>query len=91
MGALSASIPGYLQNSLEVFRLLYLVYAAIGLTLLVLFFRLGDIESPEEGPGKEGGELPGKAKRDITRISALYSVDAFGGSLVSQSLLAYWF
>jgi predicted MFS family arabinose efflux permease len=91
MGALSASIPGYLQNSLEVFRLLYLVYAAIGLTLLVLYLRLGDIESPEEGPGKEGRELPGKAKRDITRISALYSVDAFGGSLVSQSLLAYWF
>jgi MFS family permease len=91
IGALAASIPGYLQNSMEAFRLLYLVFALIGLALLTLYLGLGDIESPKDGPGKQAGEPSAKAKRDITRISALYSVDAFGGSLVSQSLLAYWF
>jgi len=91
VGALAASIPGYLENSLEVFRLLYLVYALIGLALLALYLGLGDIESPKETAGKQAGELSPKARRDVTRISALYTVDAFGGSLVSQSLLAYWF
>jgi MFS family permease len=91
IGALAASIPGYLQNSLQAFRLLYLVYALVGLTLLVLYLGLGDIESPKEAAGRESGELSAKARRDVARVSALYSVDAFGGSLVSQSLLAYWF
>jgi predicted MFS family arabinose efflux permease len=91
IGALAASIPGYLQNGLEVFRLLYLVYALVGLTLLVLYLGLGDIESPKEPAGRQSGELSPRARRDVARISALFSVDAFGGSLVSQSLLAYWF
>ncbi len=91
IGALAASIPAYLQNSLTVFSLLYLVYAVIGLLLFVLYLGLRGIEAPRDGPGKRDGQLSAKARKDVTRISALYSVDAFGGSFVTQSLLTYWF
>lgn len=91
IGALAASVPGYLQNSLPVFRLLYLLYALIGLMLFVLYLGLRDIEAPKDGTGKQVGQLSAKAKKDISRISSLYSVDAFGGSFVTQSLLTYWF
>jgi MFS family permease len=91
IGALAASVPGYLQNSLPVFRLLYLLYALIGLMLFVLYLGLRDIEAPKDATGKQVGQPSAKAKKDISRISALYSVDAFGGSFVTQSLLTYWF
>src|SRR6266849_4961363 len=64
IGALAAWIPGYLQNSLDVFRMLYLVYALTGLTLVMLYLSLGDIESPMDAPGREVGEPSAKAKRD---------------------------
>jgi predicted MFS family arabinose efflux permease len=91
IGALAASAPGYLQNSLSVFRLLYLLYALIGLMLFVLYLGLRDIEAAKDDGGKQVGQLSAKARKDIAQISALYSVDAFGGSFVTQSLLTYWF
>jgi MFS family permease len=91
IGALAASIPGYLHNSLPVFRLMYLVYALIGMVLFVLYLGLRDIEAPKEAAGEKVGQPSAKAKKDIARLSALSSVDAFGGSFVTQSLLTYWF
>ncbi len=32
-----------------------------------------------------------EARQDITKLSFFYSIDAFGGSLVSQFVLSYWF
>ena len=91
LGALAASIPGYANDSLTVFRLLYLVYAFVGALLFVLYVGLRELEAPKTGSAKETEQPSPKAKKDIARISALYSVDAFGGSLVTQSLLTYWF
>jgi MFS family permease len=91
VGALAASIPGYLHESLPVFRMLYLVYALIGLALFVLYLGMRDIEAPKDGASKKTGQRSAKARRDIARLSALTSVDAFGGSFVTQSLLTYWF
>ncbi len=90
-GALAASIPGYFQNSLQVFRSLYLVYGLVGLLLFSLYFGLRDIEVPRSTAAIRTSESSPKAKKDITRLSALYSIDAFGGSFVTQSLLTYWF
>ncbi len=91
IGALAASIPGYLQNSLPVFRLMYLVYALIGLMLFVLYLGLREIDTPKDRTGRQVSHPSEKAKKDIARLSALSSVDAFGGSFVTQSLLTYWF
>ena len=92
IGAFAASAPDYFQDSLLASRLLYLVYGLVGILLLVVYRKLGDIESLETGPRKMGlGNIRPEARRDITKLSAFYSIDAFGGSLVSQFVLSYWF
>src|SRR5207245_117153 len=92
IGAFAASAPDYFQDSLLASRLLYLVYGLVGVLLLVIYRRIGNIESQETGPRKIGlGNVRLEARRDITKLSLFYSIDAFGGSLVSQFVLSYWF
>src|SRR6266516_3736628 len=63
-----------------------------GILLLVIYRKLENIESQETGPRKIGPRnVRPEARRDITKLSFFYSVDAFGGSLVSQFVLSYWF
>ncbi|MBI3023752.1 MAG: MFS transporter, partial [Thaumarchaeota archaeon] len=92
VGAFAASTPSYFQNDLLVFRSLYLVYGFVGLLLIILYRLLGNLESVGTESKRIGiaGMSP-KAKRDLTRLTAFFSIDAFGGGFVSQSLLAYWF
>ena len=92
IGAFAASAPDYFQDSLLASRLLYLVYGLVGILLLVVYRKLGNIESQETGPKRVGlGNVRPEARRDITKLSFFYSIDAFGGSLVSQFVLSYWF
>jgi MFS family permease len=92
IGAFAASAPDYFQDSLFASRLLYLVYGLVGILLLVVYRKIGDIESHETGPRKMGlGNVRPEARQDITKLSFFYSIDAFGGSLVSQFVLSYWF
>ncbi|TLY04305.1 MAG: MFS transporter [Thaumarchaeota archaeon] len=94
LGAFAASTPSYFQNDLLVFRLLFLGYGLVGMLLFLLYLRLRTAEPRSEErrsrrPGLSGVSL--EARRDITRLSILYSIDAFGGGFVSQFLLSYWF
>lgn len=92
IGAFAASTPSYFQNDVSVFRSLYLVYGLVGLLLFMLYRMLGNIESVGAGSKKMGiGDMSAKARRDLTRLSVFFSIDAFGGGFVSQSLLSYWF
>lgn len=92
VGAFAASIPSYFQNDLLVFRSLYLVYGLVGLLLIMLYRQLGNLESVGTESKRMGiGDMGPKARRDLTRLSVFFSIDAFGGGFVSQSLLAYWF
>ena len=92
IGAFAASAPDYFQDSLLGSRLLYFVYGLVGILLLVVYRKVKNIESQETGPRKIGtGNVRPEARRDITKLSLFYSVDAFGGSLVSQFVLSYWF
>jgi MFS family permease len=92
IGAFAASAPDYFQDSLLASRLLYLVYGLVGILLLVVYGRLRNIESQKTGPRRMGlGNVRPVARLDITKLSLFYSVDAFGGSLVSQFVLSYWF
>ena len=91
VGALVASVPSYFQNGLLAFRSLYLLYGLVGLLLVILYRRLDGLDaSPPAGESGSNEISPG-AGREIRKLSALFSIDAFGGGLVSQSLLVYWF
>src|SRR3990172_7014824 len=93
IGAFAASSPSYFQNSLLVFHLMYLLYGLVGLLLFILYLRLGSIDAVRtERKRRIGlGETSPEAKRDVAKLSFLFSIDAFGGGFVSQSLLSYWF
>ena len=88
VGAFAASAPSYFQNSLLAFRSLYLFYGLVGLLLLLLYQPLGAHQFEGE---QKPRELSPAARREITKLSGLFSIDAFGGGFVSQSLLSYWF
>jgi hypothetical protein len=71
------------------------IYTAIGLGLMVISACLGDaVEAPD------GKLKPGIAQHwsglhtsrgIVSKLSVLFSIDAFAGGFVVQSILAYWF
>ena len=87
-GAFAASAPFYFQNNLFAFRSLYLLYGIVGIVLVLLYTRVQAFKTPRpvgERTGVTG--LSQQAKRDVKKLSVLFSIDAFGGGLVSQSIL----
>ena len=92
LGAFGASTPSYFQNSLIVFRSLFLVYGLVGALLFLLYLKLGGATSAQGKKERRGtSDISPEGKRDIISLSTLFSIDAFGGGFVSQPLLSYWF
>ena len=99
IGALAGGwLSGYLHSggmgTIDAYRVVLLGYATGGLALLILFLGLS---SSVESPG-QGGPVPARrvlglhrSRRTVWRLSALFALDAFGGGLLVQSMLAYWF
>ena len=91
LGALAAAVPDLLMgqgiNRLAALRSMFLLYGAIGVAVWLLYRRL---------PEPAAHDLPAppaplRASRAVVfRLAALFSVDAFAGGLVVNSLLALW-
>jgi len=88
-GSLAASIPAYFSGNLLVFRYLFLLYGLVGISLFVIYIGLSGVESSTSKPGLKA--MAGSSKGDLWKLSTLFSMDAFGGGFVTQSLLSYWF
>jgi MFS family permease len=91
LGAFTLYLPGSLGNSIPVFRGLFLAFGLAGLLLFAVYFRLGGLEPQRDGALATPPEMAKDARSDVAGLSALFSVDAFGGSFVSQYLLSYFF
>jgi MFS family permease len=100
IGAFAASIPSYFGNSLDWFHYLFLIYGLVGLVLFFIYWRLKNLDSSFSSQDRftaVGSQLLRQqgmresAKKDISKLSGLYGIDAFGGGFVSQSLLTTWF
>jgi MFS family permease len=73
------------------YRVLVYAYAAFGLLLAALFALVtGAIEAPRSAVpvGRLGLH---RSRRTVIKLSALFSLDAFAGGFVIQSIVAYWF
>jgi MFS family permease len=92
VGALAAAIPDWLVNHTEASRLfalrtMFLFYGAIGLLVWWLYRRpAAQVAAAEPGPSAPLGP----SRRVVVRLAALFSVDAFAGGLVVNSLLSLW-
>src|SRR5258705_1386120 len=89
-GALAASLPDFLVSAgstqLGAFRLMFYGYAALGIASAAIYRRLPHARAEEQAP-----QAPlGPSRKTVYRLAALFSVDAFAGGFVAQSLLVLW-
>ncbi len=91
-GTLLATVPDQLATALQadpssLFRVTFVFYAAIGLAAGLVYRRL----PPDHAvPRSDGRSTLGASKAIVLKLASLFSVDAFAGGLVIQSLLALW-
>ena len=91
VGALAAAVPDALVplgiERLATLRGMFVVYGAAGLLVWQLYRRLPE-PAPHERPAPP---VPlGVSRPTVLKLAALFSVDAFAGGLVVNSLLALW-
>jgi MFS family permease len=99
LGALSGGWLAYFlqqggMSALAAYRVVLMGYSLGGMILAVLFlFTSAAIEVPKEAARPIVKRSLGlhRSKGVVLRLSGLFALDAFGGGLVVQSMVAYWF
>ncbi|HEX7975725.1 MAG TPA: MFS transporter [Anaerolineales bacterium] len=96
-GGLAQALQSAGAAPLASYRTVVLGYAALGFVLLGLFTRLSPVAevaaSPGPAPEQPAGGFLGlhRSRSTVFRLAVLFSLDAFAGGFVIQSLVAYWF
>jgi MFS family permease len=89
VGALLAGLPEWLGAQLSMLaalRLMFVLYAAVGVAVWLLYLRLPETHADDQKPS-----VPlGPSRGIVWRLAALFSIDSFAGGLVLNSLLALW-
>jgi MFS family permease len=90
-GSLAAGITDVLVaqgvSRMTAFRLMFYLYAALGVVAVALYQRLP--RSPAAEPSGPAAPL-GPSRSVVYKLAALFSLDAFAGGFTVQSLLALW-
>jgi len=97
-GALAQGVQGTGMTPLASYRVVVIGYAAMGLILGLLFTRLSSVVEVSREAAAPGSSSPLRSRFGLHRsrgvvfkLSALFSLDAFAGGFVLQSIVAYWF
>lgn len=91
LGALAAGLPEATRQAWEGAppdRLWFLVLVPIAATGIVLSRQLSPMVEVTSTTRKSAPL--GKSRRAVTRLAALFAVDAFAGGFVVQTLIAFW-
>lgn len=93
-GSLLGGLPQIFQNyfgfiAVNGYRVLFALYALTGLVMILLYWV---VSQKAEVKANETGLLGlTTSKRTVAKLSVLFSIDAFGGGFVIQSVLSDWF
>jgi len=92
LGALIAGLPELAAPTLGIetltaYRAMFGLYALLGLVSACIYRGL---PKSTVGAGEQHAAPLGPSKRIVYTLAALFSLDAFGGGFVVQSLLALW-
>lgn len=92
-GGVAGALIASGRAPIDAYRAVIVVYACLGLLLAALFLRVSPRVEAAAPPDASIARRLGlhKSRRIVARLSALFALDAFGGGLVVQSLVAYWF
>jgi MFS family permease len=89
-GSLAAALPDAMAHAnigtLNAFRIMFYAYAALGLASAAVYRRLPHARMDEVRPSAPLGPSRGV----VYKLAALFSLDAFAGGFVVQSLLVLW-
>jgi MFS family permease len=79
----------------DAYRMIVIGYALVGVVMVIGFWRLGGaVEAPPRTASSDGIRRRlglGRSKGVVLRLSVLFSLDAFAGGFIPQSLVAFWF
>ena len=98
IGALGAGLPLLVQHHLSLsilksYRLVFFGYSGLYITVAVLCSFLSPaVEVRGESVlSPKRTRIAPESKAVITKLTALFSLDAFGGGFLTDALVAYWF
>ena len=90
-GALAAATPDLLtpfgMGQLAAIKAMFVLYALLGLAGAAIYARFPALSAPTK---REKTAVLGPSRHIVYKLAALFSLDAFAGGLVVQSLLALW-
>lgn len=96
IGALGAGLPITLQHRLDLsvlssYRVVFLGYSALSLVIAAFYLLLSPgVEVANPSTLTIFGIAP-DTRKIITKLTALFSLDALGGGFLTDALVAYWF
>jgi len=92
-GALAAAVPAWLVtrgvSDVAALRGMFVLYGAVGLLVWQLYRRQPQ-PATDDVPDASPPAPLGPSRAVVVRLAALFSVDAFAGGLVVNSLMALW-
>jgi MFS family permease len=92
-GGVAGSLIASGHAQIDAYRVVIVLYACLGLALAALFWWVSPAVEVAQAPDVSIARRLGlhRSRGIVARLSALFALDAFGGGLVVQSLVAYWF
>jgi MFS family permease len=97
LGALSAGLPLILHGQLgfpllTAYKFVFLGYSALYLAAAGLYLFLSPAIEVTAAPGTpRAARVAPETRKVVTHITALFSLDAFGGGFLTDALVSYWF
>jgi len=90
-GALLVGLPQYIGPGIAGYRPLFLAYLASGLLGAYLYSKLSKKVEKEKTASPSITVLSEASKPVVRKLSALFSLDSFGGGFIGISILSYYF
>ncbi len=97
LGALAAGLPIFFQHRLGLpllaaYKTLFLGYAALSLAIAATYVLLSPaVETGDATLLPIGRRIQPETRKVLTKLTALFSLDAFGGGFLTDALVSYWF
>src|SRR5438128_3179578 len=98
LGALAAGLPLFLRHRLSFslltsYKAVFFGYSGLCLIVAALYTILSpavEVTNPP-APAKMSAGIAPENKNVLAKLTALFSLDAFGGGFLTDALVAYWF